>query len=116
MANTVRWFEVAGKDHAGLKDFYAGLFDWKLNDMDGMPYSILEDAGDGIPGGIGATPEGSEGHVTFYVTVDDLEQSLSQAESLGGKRAMGPMDIPGGQIAQFTDPEGHLVGLMHMEG
>lgn len=26
---------------------------------------------------------------------------------------MGPMDIPtGGQIALFTDPEGHEIGLM----
>ena len=116
MANAVKWFEVAGKDHAGLREFYSGLFGWKLNDMEGMPYSILEDPGDGIPGGIGGTPEGSEGHVTFYVAVDDLEQSLSQVESRGGSRVMGPMDIPGGQIAQFTDPEGHLVGLMHMDG
>jgi predicted enzyme related to lactoylglutathione lyase len=116
MANSVSWFEVAGKDHAGLKTFYSGLFDWRLNDMDGMPYSILENADGGIPGGIGGVPEGSNGHVTFYVAVDDLEASLGKAESLGGKRAMDPTDIPGGQIAQFTDPEGHLVGLMHMDG
>jgi predicted enzyme related to lactoylglutathione lyase len=116
MANAVRWFEVAGKDHAGLKSFYSSLFDWQLSDMDGMPYSILEDPGDGIPGGIGGAPEGNAGHVTFYVAVDDLEASLSQAESLGGRRLMDPMDIPGGKIAHIADPEGHMVGLMHMDG
>ena len=29
---------------------------------------------------------------------------------------MGPTDIPTGQIAMFTDPEGHLIGLMTPSG
>jgi uncharacterized protein len=116
MPNPTMWFEVAGKDFEGLKSFYSQLFEWKLNDLEGMPYAVLEDADGGIPGGIGAAPEGNPGHVTFYVQVDDLEASLAKAESLGGKRAMGPMDIPNGQIALFTDPEGHEIGLMHMNG
>jgi predicted enzyme related to lactoylglutathione lyase len=110
------WFEVAGKDFEGLKSFYSQLFDWKLTDLEGMPYATLENADGGIPGGIGAAPEGNAGHVTFYVQVDDLEEFLSKAESLGGRRAMGPMDIPNGRIALFTDPEGHEIGLMQMNG
>lgn len=113
MANPTMWFEVAGKDHQALKSFYGELFDWEMKDAEGMPYSMIDATDGGIPGGIGAAPEGHPGHVTFYVQVDDLEASLSQAEKLGGKRLMGPMDIPGGgQIAQFADPEGHTIGLM----
>lgn len=114
MPNPTMWFEVAGKDHQALKAFYSELFEWKLNDMDGMPYSVLDDAAGGIPGGIGAAPEGHPGHVTFYVQVDDLEAALAKAESLGGKKGMGPMDIPNGRIALFSDPEGHEIGLMQM--
>ena len=29
---------------------------------------------------------------------------------------MGPMDIPSGKIGLFADPEGHVVGLMNMNG
>ena len=116
MGNPTMWFEVAGKDHQVLKGFYSQLFDWKLTDMDGMPYSMVDTGGEGIPGGIGAAPEGHPGHVTFYVQVDDLEASLAKAEQLGGKRTMGPMDIPNGQIALFTDPEGHEIGLMTQAG
>jgi len=29
---------------------------------------------------------------------------------------MGPMAIPSGQIALFTDPEGHEIGLMTQMG
>jgi uncharacterized protein len=112
MANAVAWFEVAGGDFEKQKSFYAELFDWKLTDMEGMPYATIEADG-GIPGGIGAAPEGRSGHVTFYVAVDELEPSLDKAESLGGKTTMGPMDIPGGgRIALFTDPEGHVIGLL----
>jgi len=65
MGNPTMWFEVAGKDHQALKDFYSQLFEWKLTDMDGMPYSTIDTGGEGIPGGVGAAPEGHPGHVTF---------------------------------------------------
>ncbi len=54
------------------------------------------------------------GHVTFYVEVPDVEASLVTAESLGGNRVFGPDKVPGTdiEIGQFTDPEGHLIGVM----
>jgi len=116
MGNPTMWFEVAGSDFEGLKSFYSQLFGWKLTDMPEMPYSTVDASNGGIPGGIGQAPEGNGGHVTFYVQVDDIEQALAKAESLGGKRSMGPMDIPSGQIALFTDPEGHEIGLMTQTG
>lgn len=112
MGNPTMWFEVAGRDREALKDFYSRLFDWKLTDMEEMPYSTV-DSGEGIRGGIAAAPENRPGHVTFYVQVDDIAAALDRVEGLGGKRSMGPMQVPGGpQIALFTDPEGHEIGLM----
>ena len=66
-----------------------------------------------VAGGIGPAPEGDgNGHAMFYVGVEDVEASLQKAESLGGKRIFGPMEVPDGPtIAHFADPEGHLVGL-----
>lgn len=116
MGNPTMWFEVAARDREAMKGFYAGLFDWSLTDMEAMPYTGIETGGEGIPGGIGSAPEGQQGHVTFYVQVDDVEASLAKAESSGGSRVMGPMDIPGGQIGLFADPEGHVVGVMNMNG
>jgi len=52
-------------------------------------------------------------HVTFYVAVTDIVAALALIESKGGKTAFGPHPIPdGGIIAGFTDPEGHLIGLV----
>jgi hypothetical protein len=41
------------------------------------------------------------------------EAALAPAESLGGTRVMGPDKVPGTEVerGQFTDPEGHLIGL-----
>jgi predicted enzyme related to lactoylglutathione lyase len=113
MGNPVVWFEVVGRDTESLKRFYGGLFDWQLEDMSEMPYTVADPGGDnGLRGGIGPDPSQGHGHVTFYVEVDGLEEALARAEALGGKKITDPMDIPGSRIAHFTDPEGHMVGLL----
>jgi hypothetical protein len=42
-----------------------------------------------------------------------VEATLAKAESLGGTRVFGPAKVPGAdvELGQFTDPEGHLIGL-----
>ena len=112
MANPVVWFEVTGKDTGALKGFYGDLFDWKLTDMEEMPYTTVETDEGAIGGGLGTDPAGGNGHVTFYVEVDDLEGALAKAEELGGSKLTDPIDIPDGRIAHFADPEGHMVGLL----
>ncbi|MGH3803952.1 MAG: VOC family protein, partial [Pseudonocardiaceae bacterium] len=69
--------------------------------------------GIGIGGGVGQGPDGYDGHVTFYVEVPDVEAALAKAESLGGARLMGPAAVTSEvEIGQFTDPEGHVIGLI----
>jgi predicted enzyme related to lactoylglutathione lyase len=64
--------------------------------------------------GVGTAPEGYGGHTTFYVEVPDVEAALAKAESLGGTRMMGPDKVPEAniEIGLFTDPEGHVIGLV----
>ena len=67
--------------------------------------------GTGIPGGVGGGT-GYEAHAVFYVAVSDVEAALQKAETLGGKRVMGPERAPSGLVVgHFTDPEGNLVGV-----
>ena len=115
MANPVGWFEVVGKDGARLRSFYGDLFSWEIAPSGGeMDYGVVAAAGKGIPGGIGSSADGDTGHVTFYVEVDDPAAYLARAETLGGRTVQPPTDIPGFDltIAMFSDPEGHVVGLM----
>ena len=116
MGNPIGWFEVVGQDTVKLKGFYGELFDWKLEDMEEMPYTVADPGEDGLRGGIGPDPSGGEGHVTFYVSVDEVESSLARVEELGGAKVVGPIDIPNGRIALFSDPEGHVIGLLEGGG
>jgi predicted enzyme related to lactoylglutathione lyase len=70
MANPVTWFEVTGRDGKALQAFYSDVFGWRLNVMPEMNYGMVEAGDGGIGGGIGQAPDG-QGHVTFYVEVDD---------------------------------------------
>ncbi len=119
MGQPVVHFEIMGKDGEKLRSYYSELFGWEIDADNPMNYGIVQRDGNtgtdgvGIGGGVGAAPEGYDGHVTFYIEVPDVEAALAQAESLGGKRMMGPMKVPDGpEIGHFNDPEGHLVGVV----
>ena len=112
MANPVVHFEVTGKDGKKLQDFYAGAFGWKIDASNPMNYGIVDNAGEGIGGGISGG-DGQSNQVTFYVSVDDPDAYLKKIESMGGKTIMPTTEIPGMVIfAQFADPEGNVVGLV----
>jgi uncharacterized protein len=121
MGQPVVHFEVIGKDGGKLRSYYSELFGWAFGDTLGPTnYAVVQRDGNtnadgvGIGGGIGTAPEGYGGHVTFYVEVPDVEAALAKAESLGGTRMMGPDKVPeaGIEIALFSDPEGHVIGLV----
>ncbi len=119
MGQPVVHFEVIGKDGERLRSYYSELFGWKIDANNPMNYGMVQREenlapdGSGIGGGVAEGPAGYEGHVTFYVAVPDVEAALAQAEQLGGKRMMGPERVGEEiEIGQFTDPEGHLVGLV----
>jgi uncharacterized protein len=121
MGQPVVHFEVVGKDGEKLQRFYGELFGWEINADNPMGYGMVNREGNvnpdgiGIGGGIGPGPDDSyPGHVTFYVEVPDVEQALQQAESLGGTRLFGPETLEGARVTlgQFSDPEGHMIGLV----
>jgi predicted enzyme related to lactoylglutathione lyase len=117
MGRPVVHFEVMGTDGEKLRSFYAELFDWAIDADNPLGYGVVQREtnfeGAGIGGGIGGIPAGMSGHVTFYVEVPDVEAALVQAEKLGGSRIMGPSEVqPGIELGQFSDPEGHMIGLL----
>jgi uncharacterized protein len=119
MGQPVVHFEIVGTDGKKLQSYYADLFGWEIDAENPMNYGMVAREGNvnadgvGIGGGIGPGPVGYAGHVTFYVEVPDVEAALAKAESLGGKRVMGPETIMDQvELGQFKDPEGHLVGVV----
>ena len=112
MGDPVMSFEIAGKDPEALRRFYGGAFGWRMGSVRSSYAMAYPDAGRGIDGVISPAPGGA-GHAFFYIEVVDLEAALRNIEGLGGKRMMGPIDVPTGpSIALFADPEGNVIGLV----
>ncbi len=118
MGEPVVHFEIIGNDAEKLQRYYSELFGWEIDSDNPMSYGIVQREGNtnvdgvGIGGGVGRGPEGYPGHVTFYVEVPDVETALAKAESLGGSRIMGPEKMEQVEIGQFSDPEGHVIGVV----
>ena len=122
MAQPVVHFEIIGTDPSAL-GYYGQVFGWDF-ETSGIiseaisrrgDYGFVErsttDEGAGIPGGVGGGPD-FEAHALFYIGVPDVEAALQRAESLGGRRRLGPATSPGGLVVgQFEDPEGNLIGV-----
>ena len=113
MANPVVHWEIQSNQAKKAQEFYAGLFDWKIDASNPMDYGIVNNGTEGgINGGIGGT-NGGPNRVTFYIQVPDLQAFLDKAERMGGKTVMPPMEIPDMvSLALFSDPEGNIVGLV----
>jgi uncharacterized protein len=125
MGQPVVHFEIIGRNPAKLRSYYSELFGWEFQTRDAATEAVSEPGnygfvdgsktGGGINGGVGGG-EGYDGRVLFYVGVPNVEAALKKAESLGGKRRIGPEGTPGTLVVgQFTDPEGHLIGVAGTE-
>lgn len=123
MAQPVVHFEIIGKDAARLRSYFGELFGWEFDTSSPVAEAVSEPGnygfvdritasdGSGIPGGVGGGAH-YDSHALFYVGVADVEAALQKAESLGGKRRMGPERAPAGLVVgHFTDPEGNLIGV-----
>lgn len=114
MSNPVTWFEIIGTDAIKLQKFYGDVFGWKLSPP--VPemgnYSMLDNEGRGIGGGIGEAM-GGPSRVTVYIEVDDPQAYLDKVTRAGGQTLMPVTPVTEGvTIAMFADPEGHTIGLL----
>ncbi len=112
MPHPVVHWEIATSNAKKAQEFYARLFDWKIDTNNPMNYGMVDTGGGGINGGIYQPPEGCPPYMTMYIMVDDLQKYLDKAVSLGAKECMPTTPIPGvGSFAMFSDLDGNMVGL-----
>lgn len=111
LVNPVVHFELFAKDAPALGAFYAELFGWSLQNLPDIRYVLIDTrAGAGITGGILTVADGWR-QPMFYVSVDDLQPALNRVERGGGATTLPPITEVV-SFAQFSDPEGHVVGLV----
>jgi predicted enzyme related to lactoylglutathione lyase len=111
MGKPVVHFEIGCRDRQKASQFYSALFDWSIVEQ-GPALVISTEAKTGISGHITALGHEPQNYTIFYVEVDDAAACLKKAESLGGNKIVGPVPIPSGKFAWFSDPEGNMIGLL----
>ena len=114
-------FEIPADDPKRAGEFYMKAFGWVVNPMPEMDYTMIgttpsdENGMPQKPGAInGGMPKRGMPVKQTVVTigVDNIEDSLSKVEKLGGKRMGDKMAVGDmGWAAYFTDTEGNVVGL-----
>ncbi len=102
--------EIPTTDFEKAKDFYSGLFNWKVTIMPEMNYASFETGA--VPGGGFMKVEEMKPGMTNYILVEDIEATIAKAEELGGKLIHEKEEVPEmGWYALLADPDGNIFGI-----
>lgn len=110
------WVELATTDTAGARRFYGSLLDWTFADMPGpMSYAMASHDGRRTAGLMElpeeARRQGVPPHWMSYIAVDDVQQTVDKAVSIGGTLVVPPMAIGPGTFAVIQDPTGAVFSV-----
>jgi predicted enzyme related to lactoylglutathione lyase len=117
------WTDVRTSDPDAGRAFYASVFGYRYEPIEGAPpdYTTIrfDGARDGESvGGIGGmmgAPEGTPPHWLAYFLVADADAAAAAASAAGGTLLSEPFDTPYGRMVPITDPAGApfvAVGMM----
>lgn len=115
------WNELITNDPKASGDFYGKLFGWQTVPFTPAgtpagcpPYLVFKtDPNDMGAGGMMQAPEpGIPTHWLPYVVVENADESLAKAASLGAKVLLPVMAVGEvGRVAVIQDPQGAVLGL-----
>lgn len=104
--------EIRSADPDATRAFFGELFGWTYPNEGALPGYTFVDTG--VPDALytAISPLQGDGDlVTFFVGVDDIDDSVQRATKLGGRVVQDPVNVPGVSFALIADPQGHVVGL-----
>jgi predicted enzyme related to lactoylglutathione lyase len=111
----IAWRELSTEDWKAAWSFYSDLFGWKQMDQMDMgemgTYHIYGREGQRVGGMFNKPPEMPVSAWLFYIEVANLAEAMTRVGKLGGRVLNGPMEVPGGTIAQCMDPQGAMFAV-----
>jgi hypothetical protein len=113
---TLCWADLVTTDPARTKEFYTGLFGWRIVKGENDPSGYLHIAnGEKFIGGI--PPANFLGpnvppHWLLYFLVSNCDETAAKAQELGAKTHLAPMTMEKvGRMAILADPQGAVFAL-----
>jgi predicted enzyme related to lactoylglutathione lyase len=110
------WNELHTPDPGKALQFYTGLFGWSTEAMDtqgGPSYTIVR-LGERSNGGVTDAQEGEPPNWLPYFTVESRDGTADKAKELGAQELF-RMDMPQGNVAVFSDPQGAAFAVFEGE-
>jgi len=121
VADKVVHFELPADNLERAQEFYRRAFDWSINTVPGMGYTLVQttpSGKDGSPTEPGAinggmlTRQPPIKNPVITIQVTSIDDSLQQIEKLGGQVLRGKQPVGDmGFAAYFSDSEGNVLGL-----
>jgi predicted enzyme related to lactoylglutathione lyase len=111
------WNELHTSDPARALAFYEKVLGFAHRALDGgggaPAYHIISRGGADRGGVTALGPDEGPAHWLPYVTVDDVDRTMSRARERGATVELAPQDIPGiGRYGVFRDPTGAALAIM----
>lgn len=113
---TITWIDLTVQDAERLGDFYRSVTGWARDSLsmgDYHDYVMKDIDGQEVAGVCHA--RGGNANVPaqwlVYITVEDLDHSLSECQRLGGAVVVPPRSYAGGRYCVIKDPAGAVCAL-----
>jgi uncharacterized protein len=111
MAHPVIHAEIRSADPDATRDFLGRLFGWSYSEGAYPGYTFVDTGVEGaLPTAISPL-QGDQDAVLFFVGVEDVAETLAQAERLGGRIIQPGQTVPGVTFGVLADKQGHLIGV-----
>ncbi|MFD2091588.1 VOC family protein [Blastococcus deserti] len=108
------WNDAAVDDPAAAREFYAAVFGFRYDEVDGAEGYTTFSTGDRPLGGLGGHQPGSPKGWAACFAVASTDEAVATVESAGGKVTMAPMDTEYGRFAVVEDPWGAPFSVMQV--
>ena len=111
------WHDLMTRDVSVAKRFYEELFGWRFEDTKrgDRPYVLARTGGTLVAGivDVGANADAAPQWLS-YMAVADVDKSVAQVRSDGGKILVEPRNLPIARVAAVADPQGAPLGLAQL--
>jgi predicted enzyme related to lactoylglutathione lyase len=112
MPHPVVHTEIRSADPDATRQFFADLFGWRVASEGAFPgYTFIDTGAEGGPYVAISPRQSADDEVLFFVAVQDVEETLEKAQSLGGSIVQPVQKVPGTSFGVFADAQGHRIGV-----
>jgi predicted enzyme related to lactoylglutathione lyase len=115
---SIAWMDLTIQEAPKLKEFYSRVVGWQPSEVSMRDYSDYNmnspETGEPMAGICHSRGVNKElpPYWMIYIVVDNLDESISHCQQLGGKVISGPKSMPGhGRYAIIQDPAGAYSAL-----